>query len=331
MQRGGPRPDDRDEFGGVDGEAAVRDPSARRSAADSGVPPTRPAAAGAGGAARGPGTAPAARPSGCRAAQARSECRLGAELSGGGGSGAQARRGVGAGIGAVLAAGTLRSARHRRRARRRRIAGPSVADRAHRAARCTAFERDRAPSASSEVLSPINRRAAGVAPISAPSSPNTATGSTQAASSRDTRCASERSGPLRSTAAISTAGEPSASVRREHAQVSIRPMRGAKSAQPFEPRAAVGPQRGAMRATSAAAVCVRSNVRTESAAGVGAPNIAAPVGLAHSTRVASGDHSHAGDGRSASGLRRGSCNQASHRPPLRRQGAGMQASLMVSY
>ena len=44
-----------------------------------------------------------------------------------------------------------------------------------------------APSASSDVLSPIKRRAAGVAPMSTPSSPNTATGSTQAASSLDTR------------------------------------------------------------------------------------------------------------------------------------------------
>ena len=101
----------------------------------------------------------------------------------------------------------------------------------------------RAPSASSDGLSPISLRAAGVASIRAPSSPNTATGSTQAASSRGTRCASRKIGP----AAVERGdqhrrravgeGEPRARAGQHPAH------RGAESAQPFEPRGAIVPQR----------------------------------------------------------------------------------------
>ena len=162
---------------------------------------------------------------------------------------------------------------------------------------------------SSDWLSPIARRAAAVAPISTPSSPNTATGSTLAASSRVTRSCSGRCGPEASAAAISTAAVPSARVMREQAQVSTRPIAAPNPRSRSSRTAPSSRSVAATRATSAAAVCVRSKVRTARAAGVGALKTAAPVGLAHISRVASGDHSHAGVGRSANGLRRRSCNQ----------------------
>src|SRR5262249_19526771 len=57
-----------------------------------------------------------------------------------------------------------------------------------------------------------------------------------------------------------------------------------------------------------------SNLRAVRTAVVGAPKIAAPVALAHSTRVASSDHSQAGNELAASCASRGSSSQKSRLP-----------------
>jgi hypothetical protein len=74
-----------------------------------------------------------------------------------------------------------------------------------------------------------------------------------------------------------------------------------------------------MRAISAAAGSRASKRRLPIAAGVAAPNMAAPIGLAHTMRVASVLQSQAGNAPVASGASRLSRQRDSWDSPLTRQ------------
>src|SRR6185503_20308446 len=74
---------------------------------------------------------------------------------------------------------------------------------------------------------------------------------------------------------------------REMVQTRLLPMSRSRSSR----GAPVGGNDIAMRATSAARGSSGWKIRAANAAGVAAPSSAAPVALAHSTRLASGVHS----------------------------------------
>ena len=171
-----------------------------------------------------------------------------------------------------------------------------------------------APSEASEVLLPRCSCAEGVAAISVPSSVKMAIGSPPPANSRVTRSLIRRSGPARSAAATRMPAVPSASATREQAQASARPMPAPKPSSCSVRSVPSGGSCLVSLATCAAVGCPRSKLRAASAEGVAAPKIAAPVGLAQSTLLASNDHSHAGVRRSASARRRGSCSHGNGEP-----------------
>ena len=177
-------------------------------------------------------------------------------------------------------------------------------------------------------------RAAGVASIRAPSSPNTATGSTQAASSRRTRCASERSGPLRSSRGDQHRRRAVGKRERARRRRSSDPAHpGAKSAQPFEPRGAIGRQRRRKaRDLGGGRLCARVKCAHRQAPPASARRKSRRRWGSPTTRcVASGDHSQAGDGLSASGVRRGSCNQSNQSSPTVAPGSGPACGILNGF
>ena len=167
-----------------------------------------------------------------------------------------------------------------------------------------------APSAAS-VRAPARWAcAAAVASISVPSGAKAATGASVSARRYATRSASESSGPACSVAAIRIASAPSLSCVRAQRQVSVR-SRPAPKPRRRSKRLAPSSGRVAASLTTCAATSLPSKRQAANAAGVSAPKIAAPVGLAKRIRVPSSDHAQAGHGPSASGARRGSRSQNS--------------------
>ncbi len=167
-----------------------------------------------------------------------------------------------------------------------------------------------APSAIRSRLSASRACTSGLPSTHSPSAVNSAAGKSRSRRMRRARSAATNSWPARSVDTTRMPVPLLANVRREHRQISVPPRLAPKPRSRSSRAALPCGSVPASRATCTAAGCLASKRKAATAAGEVASKIAAPVGFAHSMRLASALHSQTGCGLMACGASRASLSQA---------------------